>query len=293
MKYSVYVMLAGCLWGVVSVFINVLTEAGLTSMQCVAIRSVLTALILFVYLMISDRSLKIRARHIPCFLGMGIISVVFFNFCYFRCINLMGGAAVPALLLYTAPVFVILLSAIFFGERITSRKVIAMILTFAGLVVVTGALTGGETVSMTAVAYGLGAGIGYALYSIFGKFVVGKYDPVTIIFYTFVVAAVASVPISGVRGSLGILTEPNVLPAVLGLVLISTVAPYMLYTTGLSGIEAGKASILATVEPVTAAIVGVLFFHETMTLSKILGMLLILGAIVYLNLDGHRNSRKR
>ena len=290
MKYAVYVMLAGCLWGTVSVFINLLDTAGFTSMQCVALRSVLTAVILFVYLLITDRKkLLIQVRHIPCFIGMGILSVVFFNFCYFRCISLMGGAAVPALLLYTAPVIVMILSALCFKEKITRRKVIAIILALAGLSVVTGAFTGGETVSAAAVLYGLGAAFGYALYSIFGKFVVGKYDPVAIIFYTFLVASAASLPISGLTGSLSLLQDPSVLLPLAGLVLICTVAPYLFYTKGLSGIEAGKASVLATVEPVAAAIVGIAFFHESITISKVLGMILVLASVISLNIGTQKN----
>lgn len=295
MKYSVFVILAGCLWGLISIFIEIMNEAGFTSMQCVALRAVFTVIILFLYILISDRSkFKIRIRHIPCFLGTGILSIVFFNFCYFRCIELTGSAAVPALLMYTAPVFVMLLSAIFFRERITIHKVIAMCLTFVGLGIVTGAFTGGAGVSMAAILYGLGAGLGYALYSIFGKIVADKYDPVTITFYTFLIAAIASIPLSGVAVNLQPLADTKVfLTAIIGLALVSTVLPFLFYTKGLAGIEAGKASILATVEPVMAAVVGAVYFHEEFTVSKVLGILLVLAAIVYLNIGGRRSTKKR
>ena len=295
MKYSVFVILAGCLWGLISIFIEIMNEAGFTSMQCVALRAVFTVIILFLYILISDRSkFKIRIRHIPCFLGTGILSIVFFNFCYFRCIELTGSAAVPALLMYTAPVFVMLLSAVFFRERITIHKVIAMCLTFVGLGIVTGAFTGGAGVSMAAILYGLGAGLGYALYSIFGKIVADKYDPVTITFYTFLIAAIASIPLSGVAVNLQPLADTKVfLTAIIGLALVSTVLPFLFYTKGLAGIEAGKASILATVEPVMAAIVGAVYFHEEFTVSKVLGILLVLAAIVYLNIGGRRSTKKR
>ena len=290
MKYSVYVILAGILWGVISIFINILSAAGFTSMQCVALRAFFTVLMLFFYILITDRSkFKVRLRDLPCFLGTGILSIVFFNFCYFRCIEIMGSSAVPALLMYTAPVFVMLLSAVFFREKITLRKVIAVIAVIIGLGIVTGAFTGGN-VTAAAMLFGLGAGLGYSLYSIFGKFVVDKYDSVTITFYTFLVASFVSVPASGVVSSAAYLADFKIITVVLALALISTVLPFLFYTRGLSGMEAGKASILATVEPVTAAIVGAVFFHESFTISKIAGMLIILSAIVYLNIGDKKNA---
>lgn len=290
MKYSVYVILAGILWGVISIFINILSAAGFTSMQCVALRAFFTVLMLFFYILITDRSkFRVRLRDFPCFLGTGILSIVFFNFCYFRCIEIMGSSAVPALLMYTAPVFVMLLSAVFFREKITLRKVIAVIAVIIGLGIVTGAFTGGG-VTAAAMLFGLGAGLGYSLYSIFGKFVVDKYDSVTITFYTFLVASFVSVPASGVVSSAAYLADFKIITVVLALALISTVLPFLFYTRGLSGMEAGKASILATVEPVTAAIVGAVFFHESFTISKIAGMLIILSAIVYLNIGDKKNA---
>lgn len=294
MKYAIYVIAAGILWGILSVFINVLNAVGFTSMECVALRAAITAGVLFFYLLLRDREkLKIRPLHLLYFVGTGVCSIVFFNFCYFKAIAVIGGAAVPALLLYTAPIFVMILSAICFKERITIQKIIALVLTFVGLGIVTGAFVGGESISVTAILLGLGSGLGYALYSIFGKFVVDKYDSLTITFYTFLIAAAVAVPTSGVVLHLGALCQIKPLFATAALAVVSTVLPFLLYTKGLKGIEAGKASILATVEPFTAAIIGVIFFHETFTLAKIIGMLLIVASILYLNLGaGKKDSHK-
>uniref|UniRef100_UPI0022DFDD0A EamA family transporter n=1 Tax=Megamonas funiformis TaxID=437897 RepID=UPI0022DFDD0A len=58
-----------------------------------------------------------------------------------------------------------------------------------------------------------------------------------------------------------------------------------IYTTGLKKLEAGKASILATIEPIVSAIVGLIFFQEVFDLTKILGMICIISAILILNLN--------
>lgn len=293
MRNAVCIILAGVLWGIISVFINVLNDVGFTSMQCVAVRAVFSALILLAYLLVTDRvKLRIRWRDMKYFIGTGIFSIVFFNYCYFRAIEMIGGAAIPALLLYTAPIFVMVLSAVFFREAITVKKVIALVMTFAGLGFVTGAFTGEETLSAGALALGLGSGLGYALYSIFGKLVVDKYDAVTITFYTFAVAAIGAIPMSGMAAHVDLLLSGRGFLAALGLAFFSTVLPFLLYTKGLRGIEAGKASILATIEPFVAAIAGALFFHEKFTATKIAGMLLIIVAIAYLNLGSTSEGKK-
>ena len=82
---------------------------------------------------------------------------------------------------------------------------------------------------------------------------------------------------------LAVLTaQPKLLGAAAALVVVSTVLPYLLYTAGLARIDSGKAAILASVEPVVAALVGVLVFHETMDVSTGLGVVSILAAVVLL-----------
>jgi len=193
--------------------------------------------------------------------------------------------AVAALLLYTAPIFVMLLSLVCFGERFTRSKGIALVLTFTGCACVTGALVSGLTLSTSGLLYGLGSGFGYALYSIFGKYAVKRYSSLTITAYTFYFAVLGSWPLAGLQlASLGSLSSQAIFN-VCALGILCAVLPYLLYTKGLEGVEAGRASILATIEPFVAAAVGVLCFAEPLTLTKISGMALILAAIVVLNLE--------
>lgn len=285
-KNAVYIMLAGTLWGIISLFVNQLKEIGFNSMQVVSIRVFFSAVILILYLLVKDKSqLKIKWKDIPLFIGTGVFSILFFNFCYFEAIEVIGGAAVPALLLYTAPIFVMIISLFLFKEKITKKKLISLAMTFSGLALVTGAFSGGEHLSFYSLILGLGSGLGYALYSIFGKFLVHKYSAVTITAYTFIVASVCAVPFSGVIPKVSLLFSINGICSSLALAILSTVLPFLFYTKGLDGMEAGKASILATIEPFVATIIGILFFHETMTALKVIGMALVFAAIVLLNIN--------
>ena len=80
MKNAAMVILAGCLWGVISIFVRQLNALGITAMECVAIRTTIAALILFVFLLARDpRQLRVRARDLPLFAASGLGSVLFFG----------------------------------------------------------------------------------------------------------------------------------------------------------------------------------------------------------------------
>lgn len=118
-------------------------------------------------------------------------------------------------------------------------------MTFIGLTLVTGALSGSGGVSLKAVMLGLGSGLEYALYSIFGKFLADKYSSEAITTFTFIVAAVFIVPLSGILGHIDMLISVSGILSALGLSLLSMVIPFMAYTKGLRAMEAGKASALS------------------------------------------------
>ena len=104
------VILAGIFWGSMGIFVRKFEECGLGSLDIVAIRAITTMCILFLFLLFYNRSLlRIKLRDLWCFLGTGLLSIVFFNYCYFRAIT-MTSLSVAAVLLYTAPAFVMVLS---------------------------------------------------------------------------------------------------------------------------------------------------------------------------------------
>ena len=283
-KAYLFIVSAAALWGCIGVFLKLLTAAGLSSMQSVAVRCATAAILYFLWLLKKDPSaLKIRLRDCRYFVGTGLCSLLFFNWCYFNTIR-TSSLSVAAVLLYTAPVFVMLMSAIFFRESITRQKIISLLLTFLGCMLVTGVLPmGGGSISAETILFGLGSGFGYALYTIFGKFALEKYPSSTVTFYTFLFAALGSLPLSGLLGAPKMLLDWRVLVGGLCIGIFCCILPYLLYTEGLLHAQAGKAAILATIEPFVAAFIGIAFFHESVTLFKLLGMAAIFSAILLLN----------
>lgn len=281
---TLQIIAAASLWGCIGLFLAPMTAAGVSSMEAVALRCGGSALLYFFWLLWREpAALRIKLRHLPYFIGSGIFSLVFFNWCYFNSIK-ESSASVAVVLLYTAPVFVMLMSAVLFGEKITGRKTFALLLTLLGCVLVVEVIPLGGAISPTALLFGLGSGFGYALYSIFGRYALRHYSPATVTFYTFFVGALGAIPLSGIWNSSIDFTAPTLLLSIGGLVILCCILPYLLYTSGLQQTEPGRAAILATIEPFVGAVLGICVLGDSMTLGKLAGMTAILIAVILLNL---------
>ena len=281
----IYILLSGMLWGCMGVFVRVLNKQGIASMDIVFLRAIVTAVAMVIFLFIFHRRmLKIHWKDFWCFLGTGIASITFFNFCYFKAI-MMTSLSVAAVLLYTAPAIVMILSYILFHEAFTVRKVIAIVMTFFGCMLVTGMLGKQQAITTTGLLYGLGAGLGYAFYSIFSRYALEKgYHSLTITCYTFIVTTVVSVFFTNVtKVSMVVFSSPLYVMLTVALGLICTVAPYLLYTLGLQEVDNSHAAIIASIEPVTATVLGFVVFGEDITVVKMMGMILVLGGMAVCN----------
>ena len=286
MMGTILIIIAGCFWGSMGIFVRRLGTYGFSSIQIVSIRVTLAALIFALVLCIKDRKgFKISVKDIPLFLGLGFGSILFFTVCYFTAITMMP-LSTAAILLYTSPVWIMLMSILFFHEKLDRRKVIALAFAFAGCVLVSGIT--GEGITPAGLLVGLGSGIGYGLYSILGTIALRKYSPYTVTTYTFLFAAAGSWIIcrpadmfykfSNAIDS-GFLTFFCCLTA-----LITAVIPFLAYTLGLKSVEASKAGIIATIEPMVATLIGIFVFSEPLTIMSGAGIFLILTAVVVLNL---------
>lgn len=288
------IILAGCFWGSMGIFVRRLDSFGFTPAQIVSLRVTLAALIFCLILLIKDRKgFRISLRDIPLFLGLGFGSILFFTVCYFTAIMLMPLSA-AAILLYTSPIWIMLMSLIFFRERMNKTKITALFLAFAGCVLVSG--LSGEKIPLKGLLVGLGAGFGYGLYSILGTVALRRYSPYTVTAYTFLFAAAGSVAISNPGDMLTKFTSAqNPVSLLLFCLLtaaVTAVIPFLLYTLGLRLVAASKAGILATVEPLVAALVGILVFKEKLTVLSGAGIILILTAVVILNLKSENKQDK-
>lgn len=276
----IQILIGAALWGGIGLWTRRLLSVGISSGSIVAIRDFGGMVLLSLIFLVRDRSVfRIKREHFKYFLGTGLVSVLLFTVCYFYCQSLCS-LAVSAILLYTAPSFVVILSAILWKVPITKKKLLALLLTLLGCACVCSIFAGNLTVTVTGALLGLGSGFFYALYSIFGRYALEHYPPMTVTVWTFLVAGPASLLFLH-PSELIELTTFDWLTAG-GLALFSTALPYILYTSGLARVESGKASIMASLEPVVAALIGVVVYGEPMNVLTALGIVLVLAGVFIL-----------
>lgn len=259
-------------------------------MQITFVRMLVSAPVMVFALAVLDKNkLKVRFKDLWYFVGTGIISIVLFNACYFYTM-IHSQTSVAVVLLYTSPVFIMLLSRLIFKEKITSRKLLALAMTFVGCIFVAG-LSKAPDITATIVTIGLASGLFYGLYTIFGRFALAEYDSLTVTAYTFIFGLLGVAFVSRPLNTLKIITSDfKIILVCIGIGIVCTVLPYLFYTWGLSKMDSTKASILVAVEPLVGAVMGMVFYNEEKTFTKITGIIFILAAIIVMNLDNYNKK---
>jgi DME family drug/metabolite transporter len=280
MGYLLAVM-AAVLWATLGILGKFLYRYGADPLTVVTIRAIIAFATLATILAVVDRRLlHIRRRDIPFFALYGLVGVTFNYASYFYALR-WTTVTTAVILLYTYPALVTLLAALFLGERLNWIKGLVLGLTFVGCcLVVQGYDPNALRLNLYGVLFGLGAGATAAVYSLFGKKALQKYDSWTAVCYAFGFGALFLIIL---RSPQAILTMNYPWPAwvaILALAWFPTLLAYALFTTSMKYIEASKASITATLEPVAASLLAYLFLGEVMEWPQLVGVGLVLAGIV-------------
>ena len=289
MKFKGYalIIMAAALWSLIGSFSKMAFDEGLTPIE-VSFWRALLAWFLFAGHAAVKKEVRVKGRDIPAIILFGLTGVTLFYGAYLTAVD-RGGVALAAVLLYTAPAWVALLSGIFFKESITRVKAGALVLTLVGVAGVS--MGGGHTVlngriDFSAIFFGLLAGFCYALYYIFGKHFSERYSSPNIFLYIM--------PI-GVLGLLPWVTfAPKTARAWLALcanAFLCTYVAYYVYYAGLRYLEATRAAITATLEPVMAGLIAYFWWHEVFTVWGYCGSGLILASVVMIVWESARSPR--
>ena len=294
----IYILLAGVFWGSSCIFVNELTAIGFSAMHCTAIRILFGAIILNAALIIKGRGFRLYRVSLPS-LGItaacGVFSVLAMCIFYYSSM-IRTTAAVSAILLYTAPIFVMIMSVIFFKERITTKKIVAFVVAITGCALVSGIVIGAQA-NLTGIILGVLSGFAYSLYGIFATFYMKKNsEPLTFAALNFIFASIAVIAIANVPSLVKITVSVNaplsLIPLFAIFSLCTAVLPYFFYTKGLSGVRPDVASILAFVEPLTAALLGITVLKQPFDKYQAVGIALVVSAIVILNLNFKKREKK-
>ena len=275
------VFAAGCLWGIIGIFVNQLTACGASPAFLSFLRVSLACLMLAAVTILKHgvRALRIPWRTLGICALLGLVCQGFFNLFYSMAI-LRAGVMVSAVLLYLAPLFTAIASRILFSEQIGTRKRLALLVNIIGCALVA---TGGRFslagASVAGLLFGVGAGFCYSMNAVIGKIAGERTNVFVINTYSYLFAALFLLLFTHPLQNAPALT-PRLLTWGFLYALIPTAVAYLIYFTGVQRIaESSRVPVVASVETVVAAIVGVAVYGETMGVAHLLGILLVLSSI--------------
>ena len=284
----IYVILSAVCWGFIGFSNRLLTAAGIELGNRVFIRNFGTLLVLTVVFGLFHRQVfRIQWKHLPIFLCSGLISILLLSTVYFQC-QTMCSLSVAAVLLYLAPSFVVLFSAVLWKTPLTKRKLIALVVSLLGCVMVSGILGGDMTASWAGIGLGVLSGLCYASYTVFAHYGLAHYESYTMIYWTFLVAGISSIFFADFKTLPLAFASTQGILGVCGVVIVATVLPYIFYTKGLEGVESGRASIITNIEPVVETLVGIFVFKEALTVWTVLGVACVFGCVILLAREGNK-----
>jgi drug/metabolite transporter, DME family len=274
---------AATLWGTLGLFAKILYAEGVSFESLVAVRAVVgwAAVLLFVPVTGGAKSLRVSGRDLASLVPLGLVGIGFFYLLYFYTVR-ESTVGTAAILLYSSPAFVVVLARLFLKESLNAAKALALALTIGGVLLVAGAYDPANLeVSPKVLLTGLLSGLTYGLYSIFGRPVAGRLSPSVILsyalFFATILLVVAAIPTFGTLAGL----PAGSYALLFMLAVVHTTFAFALYTFGLGRLGAGRAAIVATVEPVVAGALGTVLLGEDLTFPKAAGALLVIsGAAV-------------
>ncbi|MBQ6401848.1 MAG: DMT family transporter [Firmicutes bacterium] len=281
-------IIAGACWGIAGIFVRGLAAAGLDNPTIVMTRTAMCAMLTFIYILLTDRGkLRMKWGDMPFVLAMGFFGSILLMVAY-NVAALELSLSLAALLLNLAPVFVLLISALLFHERITGKKVICMVLAFGGCALLSGVFEGQSALQWTALGLlmGLASALCNAIYILMSKVLAGKgYSPFTVTFYMALFASIILIPFTDWSALTGyVVSDPaGSMTYLLVQSIVTSLLPGIVQIVAMRYIEAGKTAILQSgAEPSAALVAGIILFGEVPSAAGFAGLVITVIALMIL-----------
>lgn len=278
LKGYLLVALAAVLWGTLGIFARYLYRLGYEPQVVVFFRAAIAFGGFLIWVLLLDKGLfRVAAADLPFFALYGFVSISLFYTVYFFTLKITP-VTVATILLYTAPIFVNLMAWAFLGERMTAGKLQALALAVLGVFLIIRTPAGNPwRFNWLSLAGGLASAVTYGLYSIFGKKALVRYHPMTILVYTLGFGSLFLAMFLGPSRLLTLHLAPQGWGLLVGVGTVPTLLSFWAYTRALQLVEAGRASIVATLEPVAATVFAMIFLGEGLSHWQVLGGMLVIG----------------
>jgi len=268
-------------------------RAGVDSLMLTTVRVSGAVLVLLTWAALRRRhALRLpRGRSLVLMVALGLVGVAALQWTYFVAIDRLP-LGVALLLEYTAPVLVALWARFVRHEPVRDRVWVAIALSLGGLAVVS-QVWQGLVLDRVGLAAALGAAVAFAAYYLLGEYGVSDHDPVHVVLWSFLVAALAlniARPITSLNtdvaaattsllGALGSLSAPVWL-LLAWVVVLGTVTPFALSLFALQHLPATAVVVVAMLEPVGATVLGWAWFGESLTAVQLAGAAAVVSGIL-------------
>lgn len=268
-----------------------LFEQGITPFELVQIRVTLSSILMATVLGIFAKGLfRIRIKDLVYFLLLGGVGMTLVQGTYFYTISKIQVAA-AILIQYLAPIFVASYAICFWKERLTIVKLSAMILAVGGCYLV----VGGYNLQLLklnrlGILGGLTSAVCFAGYTLLVERGMHRYRPWTMLFYSMAFAALAWHIIYPPFHYMVASFSGEQWGWILYITIVGTIMPFGLYFVGINFIRSTRASITATLEPISAGFLAFLFLGETLEFLQVVGGVLVIGAIILLQVQQEQDE---
>lgn len=268
------VLLSALGFGLLPIFTIFAYREGANVITLLFLRFLLASAVLFAYLWRCGIKIKVSKRQLGMLFLLGSVLYTAQSSCYFSSVRYIP-ASLTALLLYTYPIFVALLSAVIDKEKLSGSNILAIALSTAGLTLVLGAAPAG--LNLLGVALALGAAVVYSTYIVIGNRVVKTVSPVMTSAFVALFAA-GSFSLAGlVTGSFEFNLTLTAWLSLLGIVAFATIMAMLCFFRGLDLIGPTKASILSMMEPLITFAFSAMFFGDRLGLLQLAGGIAVLA----------------
>lgn len=285
-KNTAYALMvvAVAMWATSGPFAELAYREDATVIEVTTFAFLIGALVLLVLIAIFDRaSLRIRKKDLLPFIGFSLVAGVLLNLAWFGAID-ETSVAITVVLNYTYPSMVTVASVFLFKEKFTAQKALALPLTFAGCILVAGGedIAHGLSFNWYGIGLGLASGVATAVYYLWGKKFEESYSPNTVVLYLFAISTVFLVvvanPIELVQTSL----SASAWFWILNVAIWSGVVGFLPSLVALKHLEASKASIVASIEPVFAVVLAFIMLAEGINAAQVFGVALVVLGVALL-----------
>lgn len=279
---TLFIIISATAFGMMAIFAKYAYRENMNLLTILSLRFTIAAFVMWLVVLVKRQNPRLERKELIALLGLGALGYGLMSSFFFTSVRLVP-ASIASILLYTYPVIVTVLSALIYKETITKYKVISLLVSSIGLIMVVGIAF--EGLNFFGVFCGFMAAVVYSLYIVISNRFIGKIDPIIVTTYISTSAAIVFNIVGWSTGSVTLSIGTAGWLSILGISIVSSVIAILTFFQGLKLVGPSKASIISTMEPVLTIFAAFLLFGEKMSLWQVVGAGLVIGAVVLVQKD--------